>query len=149
MEGGTSRRNFIAGVGGALVAAPLTSVGQKSAKGEPSAPFLKNVPALMEWSNVPGLAIATVKDGKLAWSRGFGVLKAGESTPVGSDTIFPAASLSKPVVAYAILRMRDANLIDLDRPLWSYMPYADLPEVDHARTMTARHALSHSSGLQN
>ena len=143
------RRTFIAGVGGALAAAPLIGVGQKVAKAEPSAAFLKSLPQLMEWANVPGLAIAILKDGKLAWSRGFGVVKAGESPPVGTDTIFPAASLSKPVVAYAILRMRDANLIDIDRPLWSYLPYPDLPEVEHAKTMTARHALSHSSGLQN
>jgi len=149
MEGKLTRRSFIAGVGGALAAAPLISVGQKSAKAEPSAAFLKSLRQLMEWANVPGLAIAILKEGKLAWSRGFGVVKAGESTPVGTDTIFPAASLSKPLVAYAILRMRDANLIDIDRPLWSYLPYADLPDVEHAKTITARHALSHSSGLQN
>ncbi len=143
------RRSFITGVGGALAAAPLIGVGQKSAKAEPSAAFLKSLPQLMEWANVPGLAIAILKDGKLAWSRGFGVVKAGESIPVGTDTIFPAASLSKPLVAYAILRMRDDKVIDINRPLWSYLPYPDLPDVEHAKTMTARHALSHSSGLQN
>ncbi len=149
MDQKLARRTFIVGVGGALAAAPLIAVGQKGTKAEPSAAFLKSLPQLMEWTNVPGLAIAILKDGKLAWSRAFGVVKAGESTPVGTDTIFPAASLSKPVVAYAILRMRDANLIDIDRPLWRYLPYADLPDVEYAKTMTARHALSHSSGLQN
>lgn len=143
------RRSFIAATCGALAAAPLVTFGQKRERAEPSAGFLKSIPRWMEWANVPGIAIAILKDGKLAWSRGFGVVKAGESTPVGTDTIFPAASLSKPVVAYAILKMRDANLIDIDRPLWSYLPYPDLPDVEHAKTMTARHALSHSSGLQN
>lgn len=149
MDAKLPRRSFIAGVGGVLAAAPLVGAGQKRAKAEPSAAFLKSLPQLMEWANVPGLAIATLKDGKLAWSQGFGVIKAGESTPVGTDTIFPAASLSKPVVAYAILKMRDAKLIDIDRSLWSYLPYPDLPDVENARAMTARHALSHSSGLQN
>ena len=142
------RRFFIAGMGGAL-AAPGVTFSQKVAKAELSSTFLKSVPQLMEWANVPGLAVAILRDGKLAWSRGFGVIKAGESTPVGTDTIFPAASLSKPIVAYAILRMRDANLIDIDRPLWNYLPYTDLPDIEHAKAMTARHALSHSSGLQN
>jgi CubicO group peptidase (beta-lactamase class C family) len=148
-EGTLHRRNFIAGVGSALAAAPLVVAAGKGPKSEPSATFLKSLPQLMEWANVPGVAFAILKDGKLAWSRGFGVIKAGESTPVGTDTIFPAASLSKTVVAYTILRMRDANQIDIDRPLWDYLPYPDLPDGEYAKAMTARHALSHSSGLQN
>ena len=111
--------------------------------------FLKRLPELMEWANVPGLAIATLKAGELTWSQGFGVTKAGESNAVTADTLFASASLSKPVVAYAILRMRDEKLIDIDRPLWSYLPYPDLPEGENAKLITARHALSHSSGLQN
>jgi len=103
----------------------------------------------MEWANVPGLAIAVLKDGKPAWSRGFGVRKAGEQTTVTPDTLFGAASLSKPVFAYAVLRMRDEKLIDLDRPLWNYLPYEDLPAVDNAKLITSRHVLGHSSGLQN
>lgn len=103
----------------------------------------------MEWANVPGLAIAILRDGKPAWSRGFGVKKAGENDPVTTDTMFGAASLSKPVFAYGILKMRDEKLIDLDRPLWNYLPYEDLPAGENAKLITARHVLSHSTGLQN
>ena len=110
--------------------------------------FLDRLPNLMEWANVPGLAIAVLKDGKPSWSRGFGVKKAGETAMVGSDTLFGAASLSKPVFTYAILRMRDEKLIDLDRPLWNYLPYEDLPAGDQAKAITARHVLTHSTGLQ-
>ena len=146
---GESRRKFLAGVGGVVAAAPFVGLAQKASKPDVSDAFLKKLPQLMEWANVPGVAIATVKNGKRTWSQGFGVVKAGESTPVTNETIFPAASLSKPVVAYAILRMRDLKLIDLDKPLWNYLPYPDLPDVEHSKTMTARHVLSHSSGLQN
>lgn len=149
MDESIPRRTFIAGLGGALAAAPLGVVAQRSVRFEPSGSFLKSLPQLMEWANVPGLAIATMRNGNLAWSRGFGVTKAGESTPVGTDTTFPAASLSKPVVAYAILRMRDEKLIEIDRPLWNYLPHPDLPDVEYAKLVTARHVLSHSSGLQN
>ncbi len=103
----------------------------------------------MEWANVPGLAVAIMRNGKLSWSRGFGVKKAGENGAVTTNTLFGAASLSKPVLAYAILRMRDEKLIDLDRPLWNYMPYPDLPEGENAKLITARHVLTHSTGLQN
>lgn len=148
-----SRRTFALQAGAAVAAAPLLARAQAKTSNSRSAPFsvefLGRLPQLMEWANVPGLAIAVLKEGQPAWSRGFGVRKAGEQTPVAADTLFGAASLSKPVFAYAVLRMRDEKLIDLDRPLWNYLPYEDLPAVEHAKLMTARHALSHSSGLQN
>lgn len=149
MANDASRRSFLLGTT-AVVAAPFVVRSQTKAlaAGLPET-FLKRLPELMEWANVPGLAIATLSGGKLEWSQGFGVTKAGENNAVTADTLFAAASLSKPVLAYAILRMRDEKLIDIDRPLWNYLPYPDLPEGDNAKLVTARHALSHSSGLQN
>lgn len=151
MANGATRRSFLIGAAAAVAATPLVTRSQVKTRGTSglSEAFLKRLPELMEWSNVPGLAIATLRNGRLAWSQGYGVTKAGESDSVTADTLFAAASLSKPVVAYAILRMRDEKLIDIDRPLWNYLPYDDLPEGDNAKLITARHALSHSSGLQN
>lgn len=148
----TSRRSFLAGIGGTLAVAPMVAAtGAKSASPLADLPkeFQANLPQLMEWANVPGLAVAILKNGKLSWSRGFGVKKAGENDVVKTDTMFGAASLSKPVLAYAILQMRDEKLIDLDRPLWNYMPYEDLPDGENAKLITARHVLTHSTGLQN
>lgn len=146
-----SRRSFLIAASATVAGTPLLARSQKQGgnNGALSDSFIKSLPQLMEWANVPGLAIAILKNGKPSWSRGFGVTKAGESTPVTTETLFGAASLSKPVVAYALLRMRDEKLIDLDRPLVNYLPYPDLPAGDNADLMTARHALSHSSGLQN
>lgn len=137
---------------GSIAALPMVAAAQsRTAKKPAGLPdgFVARLPQLMEWANVPGLAIAILKDGKPAWSRGFGVKKAGENDAVASDTLFAAASLSKVVVAYALLRMRDERLIDLDRPLWNYLPYEDLPAGEQARAITARQASSHSTGLQN
>ena len=53
-------------------------------------------------------AIAVVEDGRLAWSRGFGVANAERGTPVGDKTLWEAASLSKPVFAYAVLQLVEA-----------------------------------------
>lgn len=141
----------MAGAAGAIGGAPLLAKAQtkRSDAGALSAAFLSRLPKLMEWANVPGLAVAILKNGKPTWSRGFGVKKAGENVPVTTDTLFGAASLSKPVFSYAILRMRDDKLIDLDRPLWNYLPNEDLPAGDQAKAITARHVLSHSTGLQN
>lgn len=148
-----SRRSFALSAGAAVATTPLfaraTNISASASTGVPSDAFLARLPEIMDWANVPGLAIAVLKNGKTSWSRGFGIVKAGESTPVTTSTLFGAASLSKPVFAYAILRMRDEKLIDLDRPLWNYLPYEDLPAVDNSKLITARHVLSHSSGLQN
>ena len=62
--------------------------------------------------------------------------------------MFEAASLGKPLFAYAVLRLVDAGRFDLDRPLYDYppVPEADTPRM---RRVTARHVLSHTSGLPN
>ena len=147
------RRDFLLTAVGAAIAAPLTTAAQTKGASTNRAPFSKafldQLPKFMEWANVPGVAIAVLRYGKLVWSGGFGVKKAGEPAKVTTETLFGAASLSKPVFAFAILKMRKEKLIDLDRPLWNYLPYEDLPAGDQAKQITARHVLSHSTGLQN
>src|ERR1044071_9585712 len=63
------------------------------------------IPALMSAGDVPGLSIAFIKDSKTVWSRGFGYKNAETKEPVDDLTMFGAASLSKPVFAYAVLKM--------------------------------------------
>lgn len=151
MKDKATRRSFLFGASATIASVPLLASAQDSGKPKStlSDAFIKILPQLMDWANVPGLAVAILKNGKLSWSRGFGVKKAGENNAVTSDTMFGAASLSKPVLAYAILKMRDEKLIDLDRPLLNYMPYPDLPDGENAKLITARHVLTHSTGLQN
>jgi CubicO group peptidase (beta-lactamase class C family) len=148
-----NRRDFLLTSGVAAIASPLAVKAQAkpSRINRPpfSKAFLDELPRIMEWANVPGLAVATIKKGRLEWSGGFGVMKAGEARPVTKDTLFGAASLSKPVFTFGVLAMKEDKLIDLDRPLWNYLPYEDLPSGDQAKQITARHVLSHSTGLQN
>jgi CubicO group peptidase (beta-lactamase class C family) len=109
----------------------------------------EQINAWLHLADVPGLSIAAIDAGEIIMTGGFGVANTQTREPVGADTVFQAASLSKPVVAYAALRLADAGLLELDRPLGSYLgePYA----TGDARiaAVTARQALSHSSGLQN
>jgi hypothetical protein len=67
----------------------------------------RDVPELMKNSNVPGVSIALIQRGKTIWVHGFGVKKAGTSQPVTGETVFEAASLSKPVFAYGALKLVD------------------------------------------
>lgn len=107
------------------------------------------IPELMRSGEVPGLSIAVIRDGKLTWSGAFGVRDAEAGAKVQKDTVFPAASLSKPVFAYAVLRLAERGILDLDTPLWSYLPTDRLQHEERARRITARHVLSHTTGLPN
>jgi CubicO group peptidase (beta-lactamase class C family) len=109
----------------------------------------REVPELMRAGDVPGLSIAVVRDGQLFWSGAFGVRDVTTGAPVQKDTIFPAASLSKPVVAYTVLRLADRGVLSLDAPLWGYLPYDRLRHDKRGQRITARMVLSHTTGLPN
>jgi CubicO group peptidase (beta-lactamase class C family) len=153
MTDSITRRAFALQAAAPLAAAPIIKGSQKQ-KPRPTAgalsnEFLARLPKMMEWANVPGLAVAVIKDGSLSWSQGFGVKKAGATDAVDAATLFGAASLSKPVFAYAVLKMSDDKLIDIDRPLFDYFPYPDIADDAQARFITARMVMSHTSGFMN
>ena len=99
----------------------------------------------MAREKVPGLSVAIVADGDIAWSRGFGVRISGRDGETNRDTVFEAASLSKQVFAFAVLRLADAGVVELDRPLRDYLGQ-DYEEDPRIARITARHVLSHTTG---
>ena len=103
----------------------------------------------MEEAKVPGLSIAIIKDAKLDWRRGFGVKDAASRKPVDDDTVFEAASMSKPVFAYAVMKLCERGVMDLDTPLTRYTSERFLDGDPRLDLITARHVLSHTSGFQN
>jgi CubicO group peptidase (beta-lactamase class C family) len=107
------------------------------------------IPELMAEAAVPGLSLALIKDGKLLWRRGFGVRDAASRAPVDNDTVFEAASMSKPVFAYATMKLCELGLIGLDTPLTRYAAERFLEGDARLDLITARHVLSHTSGFQN
>jgi CubicO group peptidase (beta-lactamase class C family) len=118
------------------------------------------VPQLMEKANIPGLSVAVIRDGEIIWNEGFGAKNAKTGEPANEETIFEAASLTKPLFAYAVLRMVDEGVLDLDTPLIKYLPQENIEKdllrhsidyegfrSDWLRRITARQVLSHSSGM--
>src|SRR5687768_6050275 len=59
----------------------------------------------MRFYKTPGVSVAIIDNGGIAWARGYGVREAGRTSPVTTDTIFQAASISKPVAALVALRL--------------------------------------------
>ena len=109
---------------------------------------IASIHELMVREKVPGLSVAVVADGDITWSRGFGVRISGRDEEITRDTVFEAASLSKQVFAFAVLRLVDAGVIELDRPLRDYLGQ-DYEEDPRIARITARHVLSHMTGFPN
>ena len=110
----------------------------------------QRIPQLMKEGDVPGLSVAMLREGKLVWHRGFGVKNSKTSEQVTDSTIFEAASLSKPVFAYAVLKLVEAGKMDLDTPLNKYMSgNYDVGDDVRLGQITARRVLSHTTGFPN
>ena len=117
----------------------------------------RTLPEIMTKAGVPGLSYAVLEEGKVAWVGSFGVRSTESQEPVNDDTVFAAASLSKPVFAYLVMLLTQDGTLDLDRPLEEYLGaplgehpnYADLAGDDRTGAITARHVLSHSVGFPN
>jgi CubicO group peptidase (beta-lactamase class C family) len=106
------------------------------------------VPGLMTQGGVPGMSIALIRGGKTVWLHGFGVKDKKTQQPVQTDTVFEAASLSKPVFTYGVLKLVDQGKLGLDTPLSSYLPKPYVPD-ERLGKITARLVLSHRTGFPN
>lgn len=100
-------------------------------------------------ASVPGASVAVIRDGSVAVNV-FGVKEIDTDNAVTVGTIFDAASLSKPIVAYAVLQLVEAGILDLDRLVSEYLPSGiAVAESIKGSPITIRHILTHSSGLPN
>ena len=106
------------------------------------------LPGLLADYAVPGAAIA-VMDGDAHLLRTYGLRRNGTQEPVGSETVFEAASLGKPLFAYAIVQRVVAGDLDLDRPLSGVLEEPFLLGDDRIHEITARRVLSHTTGFPN
>jgi CubicO group peptidase (beta-lactamase class C family) len=113
-------------------------------------PFLQqSLPTWMRENKVPGLSITLVNDSRPAWSESFGVKDVSTNEPVDSATIFQAASMSKPVFAYVVLKLCEKGVLDLDTPVTKYTTERWIEDDPRLDLITPRHILSHTSGFQN
>jgi CubicO group peptidase (beta-lactamase class C family) len=97
---------------------------------------------------VPGMSWALINDGEIAHAGAFGVQVASGSRPVTNTTRFQACSISKPVAAFAMLRLVDRGLLDLDADINEALTSWRLPRNGEWQPIvTLRHLVSHSAGL--
>jgi CubicO group peptidase (beta-lactamase class C family) len=103
----------------------------------------------MRHYNVPGVSVAVIDGGEIAWARGYGVAEAGSADPVTPDTLFQAASISKPIAAMAALHMARYGHFGLDEDVNGKLKSWKIPENEFTRRkpVTIRGILTHSAGL--
>jgi CubicO group peptidase (beta-lactamase class C family) len=109
----------------------------------------RRIPDWLRASNVPGLSIVLVQGAGVAWRRSFGLKDVESKAAVESNTLFEAASMSKPVFAYVVMKLCETGVIGLDVPLTTYVSERFLEGDSRLDLITARHVLSHTSGFQN
>ncbi len=112
--------------------------------------FDQAIPDLMRKYDVPGGAVAVLRDGKLIYARGFGYADVEKQTPVKPDALFRIASVSKPITSVAIMKLVEDGKLRLDdrvAPLIAHLAPAPGATVDPRwEQITIRHLLNHTGG---
>ena len=131
------------------------------AETDPYAELDNRIETLMKGEDVKGLAIAIIDGDQVSHLRTFGYANVERRTPLESDTIMYAASITKAAFAYMVLQLVDEGKLDLDRPISDYLAkplpeygeggrdWTSLEADEEWRELTPRILLTHSSGLAN
>ena len=102
----------------------------------------------LAFCHTPGMGLAIVEGFELAWAGGFGRREAGSDEPVTAGTLFQAASISKPVLALAVMRLVQDGVLELDRDVNDYLTSWRVPANDGWQPrLTLRQLLSHTAGV--
>src|SRR5262249_52053109 len=102
--------------------------------------------AMQDWE-VPGLALAVVKNDAVVLAKGYGVRKLGETTPVNEKTLFAIGSSSKAFTAASLAMLVDDGKIKWDDPATKYLPGFQLYDPYATHELTVRDLLAHRCGL--
>lgn len=108
-----------------------------------------NISDRMEFYKVPGVSIAVINNHEIEWAKGYGVIEAKTKKPVTTETLFQAASISKPIAAAAALHMVEQGLINLEENVNNKLTSWKVPEnkFTSKKKVNLRGLLSHSAGV--
>jgi CubicO group peptidase (beta-lactamase class C family) len=106
-----------------------------------------DVNRVLKTFDVPGIAIAIVKDGKVLAAKGYGVRKLGDPAPVTGRTLFEVASNSKAFTAAALAMLVEEGKLKWDDPVTRHLPGFQMYDSYVTGAMTVRDLLTHRSGL--
>jgi CubicO group peptidase (beta-lactamase class C family) len=147
-----TRRDFLIGSSALLVSG---LAGAKTARQPKQRPLRevqdelrKLILESMRKHNVPGLSLALVREHKIVWAEAFGVRDKEANAALTPETVFEAASLTKPAYAFAVLKLVEQGKFSLERPLVEYLGRDLNPDEPRFKQITAWHVLTHTSGIE-
>jgi CubicO group peptidase (beta-lactamase class C family) len=105
------------------------------------------VASSMKTFEVPGMAVAIVKDGKIVVAKGYGVRKLGDPTPVDEFTMFGIGSNTKAFTTAALATLVDEGKLSWDDPVYQRLPGFVMYDPYVSHEMTIRDLLTHRSGM--
>lgn len=114
-----------------------------------SPPSKSELEALMREKKVPGLSLIIIENAEITAHMELGLKNAQKKDLIDENTIFEAASLSKPVFTYGVLKLVEDGKLDLDKPLADYLRYADITNDERGNSITVRMVLTHTTGFPN
>ncbi len=134
---------------GEVAASPLPALAAETLRRIEAVERRAEIASLMARLGVPGASVAVVRGGELDWARGYGVAAAGEAQPVTPETLFQAASVSKPVAAAAALRLAEEGKLALDGEVNDALDGWTLRHCGSGepQAVTLRQLLSHTAGV--
>ena len=102
---------------------------------------------LMSTHNVPGAALALIKNGSIVLEKGYGFRDLAAHAPITSATLFNLGSISKSFTALGVAQLVDQHQVDLDAPVITYTPDLRLSDPQATQAVTLRQLLSHTLSL--
>ncbi|UII24655.1 beta-lactamase family protein [Fulvivirga maritima] len=113
------------------------------------ADFNQQIHHMMDEVGVPGASVAIINENEVVFAHNYGFKNLKEQSQVDRNTLFEAASLSKSFLVYAAFKMVKERQLNLDKPMYEYMPHEQLAYDERYKLITPRMILSHSSGIEN
>ena len=108
----------------------------------------KVIKSYMDYYLIEGVSFTAFK-GNETYSKTYGVKNNYTKESADDNTLFEAASITKAVFTYTIMRLYEKGIIELDKPLYDYLPFEKSSNTKFNKLQTARIILSHKSGLPN
>ncbi len=106
------------------------------------------IPHLMNRYDIPGTAVALIRDGEPTWSQDYGYTDREQSQPITPKTWFRAESMTKSLTARAVMILVEQGKVDLDDPVEQHLSRWKFPETEFdTKQITIRRVLSHCAGL--